>query len=201
MAGEPTELSEVVVVAAYKGKRGIQGLSGQLVIREKSTDDLTITEHPVEQGAQISDHAYKEPAEVTLEYGWSNSSISGALGAVGGLISGGDPNYVRATYAKLLALQASRKPFHVVTGKRTYKNMLAKSVGIVTDADTESALLATITCREVIIVETQSTAVPPRDVQANPAATASPTDTGTKLAAPAPTANVSALARIAGVSP
>lgn len=57
-------------------------------IEENHHDELEITEHPVEQGAPISDHAFKRPAEVTLHIAWSNSPnkdnglISAGVGAL-----------------------------------------------------------------------------------------------------------------------
>jgi soluble lytic murein transglycosylase-like protein len=40
-----------------------------VVVSEKHSDTLEITEHPVETGAAISDHAYKRPSEVVMEVG------------------------------------------------------------------------------------------------------------------------------------
>lgn len=75
-----------------------QGMIGSIVVQatfeETSTDLVTITDHPVEAGAQISDHAYYRPAELTMRCGWSNSASSGSsvnsLGnAASNLFSGG----------------------------------------------------------------------------------------------------------------
>jgi hypothetical protein len=58
-----------------------------ITIEETHSDQMEITEHPIEQGANITDHAFKRPAEVTLKLGWSNSPIvssslvNAALGA------------------------------------------------------------------------------------------------------------------------
>ena len=43
------------------------------VIEESHTDTVEVTDHPVEYGAMISDHAYKKPSEVALYLGWSDS--------------------------------------------------------------------------------------------------------------------------------
>lgn len=56
-----------------KTNRKIGSIIANITIRERHQDDLEITDHPVEQGAQISDHAFKRPAEVTIEVAWSNS--------------------------------------------------------------------------------------------------------------------------------
>lgn len=61
----------------------IPDITAQVVIEESHHDELEITDHPVQQGAMISDHAFKRPAELTLSLGWSNSPaiINGLLNA------------------------------------------------------------------------------------------------------------------------
>lgn len=166
----------------FATQRNIGGFTADVTIAEEHTDELTITEHPVEQGASISDHAYKSPMRVVIRVGYSNSSQG----------AGGDPGYVTAQYQNFLTLQATRQPFAIVTGKRRYSNMLVQSLAVTTDQTTENALLLTVTCREVIIVATQTATVPPADQHASPQKTAPVTSTGTVQPQPAP-ANTSGL--------
>lgn len=56
-----------------KPKRSIGPLVAQVTISEQHNDELEITDHPVEMGAVISDHAFKRPAELIITCGWSNS--------------------------------------------------------------------------------------------------------------------------------
>ena len=51
----------------------LESIKAQATIREIHNDELEVTEHPVEVGAMISDHAFKRPAELVLEIAWSNS--------------------------------------------------------------------------------------------------------------------------------
>ena len=51
----------------------LQEIKAQATVRELHNDELEVTEHPVEVGAMISDHAFKRPAELVLEIAWSNS--------------------------------------------------------------------------------------------------------------------------------
>jgi hypothetical protein len=162
--------TETVVISA---RRSISGPGGTLnidcSIEEQGVDTLTITEHPVEIGATISDHAYINPARLTLRAGWSNSSS----------LAGGDENYVVDVYNFLLQMQASRDLLSVVTGKRSYSNMLIESLSQTTDEETETTLMVTITLREVIIVSTQTTVLPPTANQSMPGATADASPQGT----------------------
>lgn len=45
----------------------------QVIIREISLERTEISKHPVEQGAQITDHAFRYPSQVILNISWSNS--------------------------------------------------------------------------------------------------------------------------------
>ncbi len=76
-----------IVTLIPKGKIG--SLNVQATLEETMTDTVHVTDHPVEAGAEISDHAYYRPAELVMRCGWSNSSPSNLLGAVGSLFSGG----------------------------------------------------------------------------------------------------------------
>jgi hypothetical protein len=138
-----------------------------VVVEEAHRDQLVITDHPVERGAAISDHAFKLPSEVEIRCGWSNSSA-------------GVEGYVQAVYEEFLELQASRVPFAVFTGKRSYTNMLVRSLEVTTDQHSEHALYVTAGLREIIIVDTQTTSVPSQDKQASPSQTASIANTGSK---------------------
>ncbi|MDE1905301.1 MAG: hypothetical protein KGH75_02465 [Rhodospirillales bacterium] len=164
---------------AIRQNRSIAGIIPDVTIEESHRDELVITEHPVEQGAQVSDHAYKAPAEVIARYGWSNSNASLA-GGVAGLLGQTVTNApdVAEVYQTLLALQASRQPFDLITGKRVYNNMLIRSLQLHTDAATENALMVTAVMRQVILVDTQTTTLKPAN-QAQPQITAAIANQGT----------------------
>ncbi len=163
-----------------------------VVVEEDHNDSMAITEHPVEIGAPIADHAYLRPAEVKVRCGWSPSApaLDGVLGTIlpitQGLLSGinqlfnGGPDYLQSVYQALLALQATREPFTLVTGKRRYENMLIESLGVTTDRSTEYVLSVNIAFRQVIIVYTTTTTVAAQDQQAAPADTAPTRNAGTQ---------------------
>ena len=122
--------------------RMIGGIVAEVTITESHEDDIQITEHPVEQGAPIADHAFKRPSQVSIRAGWS----------VGGSV---DLSAETGVYGLLLSWQAALMPFDVITGKRGYANMLIERLAVETDSHSEWALLANIVCRQVIIVTTQ----------------------------------------------
>lgn len=152
-------------------------------VEETHTDTLQATEHPVETGSPITDHSYNKPCEVVLKCGWSNSSEFAASGAATKELGNGgmsQDDYVTAVYSQLLALKESREPFDVGTSRRAYKNMLITSMATTVDQKTSSVLMLTCTCREIIMVDTQATTMPPKQNQANPASTAATENSGTK---------------------
>lgn len=157
--------------ALIRPQRSLGGYLPDCVPEEVHNDDLVITEHPVEVGAAISDHAYKRPAEVRLRMAWSNAATS---------LADWSESYATVVYGMLLRLQESREPFTIVTGKRTYSNMLLAGLSVTTDRRTEYMLDVTATCRQVIIVSTQTVSLPPAERHASPEITAPVQDTGVR---------------------
>jgi len=129
-----------------------------VVISEKHSDVLEITEHPTELGSPIADHAYKRPSELTMDVGFAGGgSLLDLLDTSSvGLSLGLSP---KETYQRLLDLQASRVPFDVVTGKRIYSNMLIRVLDVTTDRTSENVLMASLTLKEVPISQTQTISV------------------------------------------
>lgn len=168
-------VESVTVTAAILPSRQIGTMIADCTITEDGIDELTITEHPVEQGAAITDHAFVNPPGITILAKWSNSSPQ----------ANGDPGYCTIIYDNLLTLQRSRIPFDVTTPQRSYTNMLIKSIAKHTDEKTENALEVTLGCRNIIIVQTQTTSVPKNDVQKSPQKTGGTQNGGTKQTAPA----------------
>jgi hypothetical protein len=158
--------------------RSIAGIIPQVVIEEHHRDEMVITTHPVQSGAAITDHAYKQPAQLSLRYGWSNSGAAFTFDL--GAPSVGD------VYKMLRDLQASRQPFDVVTAKRKYSNMLVRSLDVVTDMTTENAVMVELLLQEVIIVSVQTATLKDASLMTMPDKTAGTINAGTKQAKPVP---------------
>lgn len=163
-------------------QRNIGGFVADVTIEERHTDILTVTENPVEQGAAITDHAFKRPAELLVRVGYSNSSLA----------SGGDPNYVQEMYDQFLTLQASLIPFDVITGKRMYSNMMITDLRTVTTEEWENSMILEVGMREVILVDTQAVSVPPSTNMANPQVNGATQNLGANQLTPGTTYNAAA---------
>lgn len=162
--------------------RNIAGFVADITVEEDAVDRLTITQHPVEQGAAITDHAFKQPASVTIRTGWSNSSPQAA----------GNINYVQQIYAAFLELQASRQPFDVQTGKRAYTNMLIEELSQRTDEKFENAMMLIVRCKEILLTSTQTVVVPNAANMKMPQVNSPTQNTGAKTLQPAPNYNAAA---------
>lgn len=165
-----------------------------VVVSEKHSDMLEITEHPVEVGAAVVDHAYKKPSEVVMEVGFAGGGslldFASNLTATG--LLGMSP---QETYQEILDLQASRIPFDVVTGKRLYRNMLIRALEVTTEEKTENVLSAVLTLREVLISQTQQISVADKTGMKEGVSTSAVLNTGTKTTKPP---NASLLKSITG---
>lgn len=122
----------------------IANIQVQVVVTENTTDTLSITKQPVQQGAVITDHSYMEPTVFSSTmYFKDNLSIS-----------------LSKIYQNLLDLQSSRVPFDIVTPKRIYSNMLMTTLGMTTDKHTENCLSITMSFQQIIIVSVSTVNVP-----------------------------------------
>lgn len=169
-------------LASFLPQRAIGPFRATVTVEETGVDTLEITQHPVQQGASITDHAYNLPATVSLS-----------------VLFSADTAPLAETYLKLRLLQSSRVPFTLVTGKRTYRNMLIKSLAQTNDATTENVLSIRMDLQEVFITALQVVSVPERSQQADPGTTGATENAGQQSAqeASAPRSR-SALAALAG---
>lgn len=120
--------------------RSIGGIIANVTVEEVHRDEMMITQHPVETGSPVSDHAFVQPPTVEIHAGFSNSSAR-------------SEGYVQEIYAAFLALQKSANPFSVVTGKRNYSSMLARNISVKTNEAAEFSLDITVVCQYVAITK------------------------------------------------
>ena len=143
---------------------GANTLWVEITFNEKTVDDYTITDHPVENGEVISDHLVKLPTQYTIKAGFAGNGLFNTIKVIGNAISNIANNRItnpqtllQAQYSQLLDLQKSKNLFKIVTPKRIYKNMVIKTLSVEIDIDTESVLNFTAQCREIQIANTSVT--------------------------------------------
>lgn len=145
------------------GNGGQPIFKGYVTISENSIDSIEITQQPVQQGANIADHAFKKPVSFSIQIQFS-ASLTQSLSTI---------------YKNLLALQSSFQPFNCTTPKRTYYNMLFQSLGLTTDKSTENILSINATFQQIITVPVGITTVA-RSQLSNPGSNGATQGAGTK---------------------
>lgn len=166
----------ITLQSIFGAKRMIGPITTQVVISEETNDTLTITKQPTQEGASITDHAYKEPTSFTTQILQQNNDIiSGLQQTFSGAGSGG----LAQIYQTFLDLQNKRTPFNILTPKRVYKNMLVAVIRQHTDRLTENILSLNISFQEVIIVSVGTVQVP-KSRQKNPGSSQATQNTGQK---------------------
>ena len=138
-------------------KSNIGGFFFDAILRTSHTSKLKITEHPVEEGAAITDHSFVEPQAITIEVGMSDACKSFVDGQF-------NQSYTRSVSAfdTLKKLQEQRIPLTVHTRLCTYNNMLVETITVPDDYTSLYGLKATVGLREIIVVSTRSVSLPNR---------------------------------------
>lgn len=80
----------------------LQDIKAQATVKEIHNDELEVTEHPVEVGAMISDHAFKRPVELILEIAWSNSPSGNGPLVNAGLVAATTAGAANASVNKIV---------------------------------------------------------------------------------------------------
>lgn len=135
----------------------IGGYFFDAVLKADHSSKLKITEHIVEEGAAIADHAYLEARSLSMEIGMSDVCAS----FVSGQFAQKSSRSVSA-YHVLKELQSSRIPMRIFTRLDVYDNMLIETIAAPDDYTTMLGLRATIGLREIIVAATNTVALPNR---------------------------------------
>lgn len=126
-------------------------------MEQEHESELKITSHPIQEGANVADHAYLEPKKLTMKVKMSDCATDIVPGQFVG-------HYTRSVsaYNLLLELQASRIPLAVHTRLKRYDNMLIQSVSASDDYMTRFGLECTVVLQEILVAKTQNVKVSKR---------------------------------------
>lgn len=147
-----TDVSRLVYI-----KSNIGGLFFDAVMHTETEERMTITSHPVQSGANISDHAYREPVIINMEITMSDAMAS----RVPGQFSGVGSRSVNA-YTMLRELMHERMPVTVLTRLGSYENMLIESISAPEDVESINSLNINVSLKEVITASVSDTKVSAR---------------------------------------
>lgn len=132
---------------------GQQFLVFDAVLQSEHTRELRRTDHPIQASASspvssITDHAFRMPAQITLEIGMSDAMASYSPG----MWTGNASKSVSA-YQTLVNLQKTRTLVTLTTRLATYKNMLVEGVHAVETAQTVKGLRASVLFSEIFLAD------------------------------------------------
>lgn len=143
-------------------------------IRIEHHQEVHKTDHPVQTGAAISDHAYAQPSRVVLEIGMSDA-VEAYRAGMWPTDGNGKSS---SAYETILALQLARTLVSLTTRLHNYPSMLITNIQADDTNETWSGLRAVITFEEVFfatVTGVSSTVSPGPLVSARPHTTG---DTG-----------------------
>ena len=143
----PSSLVNQITQLLYV-KTHIGGYFFDAIFRTEHTSQLAITSHPVQGGANISDHCYLQPARVVMDVGASDCNASVVLGQ---FLTASSKS--KSAFDALFDTQKQRMPIDLHTRLKDYKNMLIENIVVNDDLKTSSAVRATVTLRQVITVD------------------------------------------------
>lgn len=116
-------------------------------INHEST--LSITEHPIQTGANVADHAFEQPDILTFEIGMSDVMQDVTSGGFQSFSS--DATRSINAYKTLRQLKSNRIPINAITKLWTYDNMLIENVSAIDSNTTAYGLRATVTLKQILV--------------------------------------------------
>jgi hypothetical protein len=144
----PTEIGDAITFSTgvqEQSQTQVVNYVFDAVFRVTHKRRIKKTSHPVLTGVNISDHAYSEPAQVSLEIGMSDSMTSYDQG----IWVGGATKSISA-WQVMKTLAINKTLFTLQTRLDTYINMLIVDLGAPDDNKTQHALRTTIVLEEQI---------------------------------------------------
>lgn len=162
----------------------LQSIIVDATVRELHEASAEVTEHPIEVGANVSDHIRANLDSVTLDVVVSNEPIRQPESQMDGvtsrqqgleirdpttgiilakanvLVFDGDFDRVRTVYEELLRLRTTGTVVGILTSLREYSSMVIRRVAPIREAATGDSLRATVEARQIRIVSSEVVDVP-----------------------------------------
>ena len=183
---QDTSLSEVQHLILVKTH--LAGYFFDAFLKVSHSSELTITSHPVQNGANLSDHAYEEPVTITMEIMMTDSPIDYGDSDIGADSNSnrtfeGMGSFTRSVgaYQLLRQLQRERRSFSIGTRLESYNTMMVQSISVDDDVESLYGLKAIVTLQQVFIANEKLVKVSNRiqTVEAVTTTVVTPETTGT----------------------
>lgn len=127
-------------------KYGVGSITFDLVLSENHNFNSVVTEHPIEDGSEITDHIENE-----LENGTLNGLISNFSLTAGDVTT----NRAQDVFEAMVALWNEKTPVTITTVLRVYENVVITSMPFMRDASQGDSLPISISFKKIRIVKLQ----------------------------------------------
>lgn len=144
-------------------KSNIDGWFFDGFVNISQTHSLTTTQHPVQSGANITDHAYEDPIKITASIIVSDAYTADDTKRDAQLFLSNGATKSIGAFNVLRQMQSERRLLKVVTKYGTYKNMLLTSLTVNTGYKNLYNMLADIELEEIIIASEKTVKVSSRN--------------------------------------
>jgi hypothetical protein len=132
----------------------INGFPFDLAETEEHSLKAEITEHPVEDGSDISDNIRIKPRELTLTNLVVSNTPTGAIASdPTRQLNGTSPPPATNAYNMLIGWFNAREPVAVVTNLQKYPSMGIEEITVPVEAKSFGGLVVTVHLKQVIIVQ------------------------------------------------
>ena len=139
-------------------KTNIGGLFFDAVFSTTTSHSATITSHPVQNGANISDHMYDNPVSISMEIGMSDAMAT----MVSGQFCSAYTKSVSA-YRELVKLMQAHQPITVLTRMNQYPNMVIQGITVEDGPNTLTGLRANVNMQQIIMASVATEKVSARN--------------------------------------
>jgi len=154
-----------LIFQSTKAKRvQVDSIALDATLSEVHTSTAQVTDHPVEDGADVSDHVIQRPDELDIAGVISNTPIE----ILGGAAAAFNPQRAEDAYEEIRVLKTTGTLITVVTPIRTYEQMAITSLVVNRDSVTGDAVSLSMRMKEVRTVESLTVDVDPAVLRAKP---------------------------------
>lgn len=154
------------IVGALRKRPQIGTITVDTHLSEDHSYSSSITTSEIEDGSPINDHVIDEPFRLSVNGYISNITTIG-IGIASAVITGtsvlSGKNKAKDAERELRALRTNKVPFSIVTGLRSYKNMMITSLSFPRSSVTGKGLEFNATFQQVTIVQSQVLAISSED--------------------------------------
>lgn len=140
----------------------IDGYEIDIAESEEHDYENEVTEHPVESGADITDHVRARSIGLTVEGVVSDTPLEALAKRRNELVVIGGETFAKPSeeaFARLLEISDTREPITVNTSLKTYTNMILERLSAPRNAGTGEALRFTATFKQIRLITNERTTV------------------------------------------